>query len=279
MKGKGLSSALVALLTAAALGLSGGAPARAVGTNVESCSFAANGGTLQQHLTVSLGAGESAAITYNTSPVGGTLVQHNYGFVPKPNTMDPFAFAPYGSTGEFTSSSPIDLQGNGSWTISDSAATASWQGYDVSFQFSNYAYSPQNYFYVYRYHSATAPYALLCSVIVDYTPGSPVVTAGTATGGTAIATDANSDGVWDLVATPASGYLFTSWSCDNSQTPTSSSLASTTITPTTSTTCTPVFSVQSGINHGHSDKTAGSGDRSRGDYSSSPPSGQKPRKN
>ena len=80
--------------------------------------------------------------------------------------------------------------------------------------------------------SCTASFA----VISTYT-----VTAGTGTGGTATATDDNSDGTWDLVATPSAGYVFSSWSCTGSQTPASSSAATTTITPTADTTCTPTF--------------------------------------
>ena len=60
-------------------------------------------------------------------------------------------------------------------------------------------------------------------------------------GGTVTATDANTDGTWDLVATPNAGYSFVGWSCTASQTPVSTSTATTTITPTADTTCTATF--------------------------------------
>jgi uncharacterized repeat protein (TIGR02543 family) len=60
-------------------------------------------------------------------------------------------------------------------------------------------------------------------------------------GGTVTATDANSDGTWDLVATPNAGYTFAGWSCSASQTPASASSATTTVVPTANTTCTASF--------------------------------------
>jgi uncharacterized repeat protein (TIGR02543 family) len=62
-------------------------------------------------------------------------------------------------------------------------------------------------------------------------------------GGTVTSTDANSDGTWDLVATPNAGYTFAGWSCTASQTPTSASTATTTLVPTADTACTATFQV------------------------------------
>ena len=74
-------------------------------------------------------------------------------------------------------------------------------------------------------------------------PAPPVVTAAGAPslGGTATATDINLDGIWDLIATPAVGYTFTSWGCDASQIPASTSTATTTVTPSANTTCIATF--------------------------------------
>ena len=74
-------------------------------------------------------------------------------------------------------------------------------------------------------------------------PAAPVVTAAStpSLGGTATAADINLDGTWDLIATPAVGYTFTSWGCDASQIPASTSTATTTVTPSTNTTCIATF--------------------------------------
>jgi len=85
--------------------------------------------------------------------------------------------------------------------------------------------------------------------VIDYwvyfyiAPAAPVVTAAGAPslGGTATATDINLDGIWDLIATPAVGYTFTSWGCDASQIPASTSTATTTVTPSANTTCIATF--------------------------------------
>ena len=61
--------------------------------------------------------------------------------------------------------------------------------------------------------------------------------------GTVSASDSNSDGIWDLTATPAAGYGFSGWSCSASQTPRIASARSTTVTPTANTTCTATFAV------------------------------------
>jgi len=88
--------------------------------------------------------------------------------------------------------------------------------------------------------AATTCTATFAAVVVPkvVTPAVNIIAGGTAT-----ATDGNSDGTWDLVATPNSGYSFTSWSCTASQTPGSTVLATTTITPTADTTCTATFTL------------------------------------
>ena len=63
-----------------------------------------------------------------------------------------------------------------------------------------------------------------------------------ANGGSVLSTN-NNDGTWGLVATANPGYVFTSWGCSDSQTPTSTTLATTTITPSANTTCTATFTL------------------------------------
>lgn len=181
MRSRKLLVSLTAFIMVAALDASGVAPSQAAESEVESCSFSANGGTSEQHLTVSIASGGSAVITPTASPSTSAVVKHRYGFVPKPNSMDQFTFSWYGGGAtdsfDFYGSAPFDL-GRSNWTIADSAELATWQGYDVSYLFLNFEYSPQDYYYVLRYFSGSSPYTLLCSVIVDYAPKSPGVNYG-----------------------------------------------------------------------------------------------------
>jgi uncharacterized repeat protein (TIGR02543 family) len=74
-----------------------------------------------------------------------------------------------------------------------------------------------------------------------WTPNTVTPAKNLPAGGTVTASDANSDGTWDLVATPNAGYTFSGWSCNASQTPASASSATTTVLPTANTTCTASF--------------------------------------
>lgn len=78
-----------------------------------------------------------------------------------------------------------------------------------------------------------------------WTPFTVTGAAGVAGSGTVAATDSNNDGAWNLVATPSAGYRFTSWSCSASQTPASTTTASTTLTPSANTACTATFTANS----------------------------------
>lgn len=76
-----------------------------------------------------------------------------------------------------------------------------------------------------------------------WTPMTVTAAKNIPAGGTVTASDANNDGTWNLVATPASGYTFSSWSCSPSQTVTTATSATASVIPSADATCTATFTL------------------------------------
>lgn len=155
-----------------------GTPAFAA-DNVTSCSFSADGGTFQQNLVVSLASGGSVNITKQISPNATSLVKQSAGFVLRPNINGDYESSlPWGA--QF----PADL-GTGGWAMvaPDRVTAADITNYwlwDMSgmFGWAEGLYSPETHYVAYRYYAVEAPYSLLCSITVDYSPSPAAVNYG-----------------------------------------------------------------------------------------------------